>query len=302
MTILRDDAADAVRGIGFVNAAYFAMTLGDLAAKLALPAFGVATLMVGRGVIGSVAILGLAMLQGGIGWRQVMPRRWAMVLLRAFLSCFVSLTWFAAWRTMSLADTYAIGFTAPLIMTLLAIPLLGEAVRWRRIFSTLVGFGGVLIMLRPDGDLWQPAVPFLLLGIVCMALARIMTRQLAATETASCQAFWVTLVHIPFGLALQGLYPAPPGAPWLLAMLALAFFATVNSMGHWIFARGYALAPISALAPYEYTMLIWGGVFGFLLFGDIPAWSTLAGAAIVAASGLYNLHRERVRRLEPTLV
>ena len=93
-----------------------------------------------------------------------------MVLLRAGLSSFVSLTWYISWRTMSLADTYAIGFTAPLLMTLMAVPMLGERIRWRRLVSTLVGFGGVLIMLRPEGEMWKRVVPLLLLGIVVMAL------------------------------------------------------------------------------------------------------------------------------------
>jgi len=299
--ILRDDAQETVRGILFVAAGYALMSSSDVAGKFALGMIGVAELMIWRGVFGGAAILTLATAQRGrIGWRMVIPVRWKMVLTRALLSCFVSMTWFAAWRTMSLADTYAIGFTAPLIMTLLAIPILGETIRWRRIISTVVGFGGVLVMLQPGGDLWKPAVPLLMLGVVCMAYTRIMTRQLAATETPACQAFWITLVHIPFGLAIWPLFPSLHGFHWE-AMLAGAAFGVINSMGHWIFARGYGLAPVSALAPYEYTMLLWGGTWGFLVFGDVPAWSTLVGAAIVAASGLYNLHRERVRRREARL-
>jgi len=293
---LRDDAHEAVRGIALVNIAYFALTLGDVGGKYALLSMGVAELMIWRGVFGGATILTLAAAQRtGPRWRMIVPVRWAMVFARALLSCFVSMTWFAAWQSMSLADTYAIGFTAPLLMTLLAIPLLGEKIRWRRMASTIVGFAGVLVMLRPDGDLWQPAVPLLLVGTVGMALTRIMTRLLAATETPACQAFWITLSHIPFGLLIIPLYPS--AHPFALAAVGAALFlGVINGMGHWVFARGYALAPVSALAPYEYTMLLWGGAFGFLIFASVPAWSTLLGAAIVAASGLYNLHRERMRR------
>jgi len=300
--VLRDDAHETLRGILNVNIAYFAMTLGDVAGKYALFSIGVAELMMWRGVFGTSAILTLATAQRGrLGWRMVIPVRWGMVIARAVLSGFVSMTWFAAWTTMSLADTYAIGFTAPLIMTLIAIPLLREKIRWPRLIATLVGFSGVLVMLRPDGDLWQPAVPLLLLGIVGMAFTRIMTRQLAATETAACQAFWITAVHIPFGFAISPLYPSL-GNFSFLALAAAAFLGVINSMGHWIFARGYALAPVSALAPYEYVMLLWGGALGFLLWGDVPAWSTLAGAAIIVAAGLYTLHYEHRRRARAALV
>ena len=294
--ILRDDAHETMRGILFVNIAYFAMTLGDVAGKYALVSIGVAELMLWRGIVGGSAILTLATAQRGrLGWRMVIPVRWGLVIGRGVLSCFVSMTWFAAWTTMSLADTYAIGFTAPLIMTLIAIPVLREKIRWPRLIATIVGFGGVLVMLHPDGDLWQPAVPLLLLGIVGMAYTRIMTRQLAATETAACQAFWITAIHIPFALLIWRYYPSVQ--PFnVLAILAAAFLGIVNSMGHWIFARGYALAPVSALAPYEYTMLLWGGGLGWLIWADVPGWSTLAGAAIIVASGLYTLNWERGRR------
>ena len=143
--------------------------------------------------------------------------------------------------------------------------------------------------------MWQPAVPLLLLGVVGMAYTRIMTRQLAATETPACQAFWITAIHIPFALLIWRFYPSVQ--PFnVLAILAAAFLGIVNSMGHWIFARGYALAPVSALAPYEYTMLLWGGGLGWLIWADVPGWSTLAGAAIIVASGLYTLNWERGRR------
>ena len=83
-----------------------------------------------------------------------------------------------------------------------------------------------------------------------------------------------------------------------MVWLALVFLGLSSGLAHCVFARSYALAPISALAPYEYTMLPFGVAFGFLLFGDLPAWSTVVGALVVAASGTYNVYRERVRRAE----
>ena len=127
---------------------------------------------------------------------------------RSVLSSFVSVTWYVSWESMSLADTYAVGFTAPLIMTVLAVPMLGERIRWRRALSTLVGFGGVLIMLRPGGDLWTPVVVLLLAGTVVMSVTRIMTRQLTTTETPECQAFWLLICHTLTGLLMLPL----PGA------------------------------------------------------------------------------------------
>jgi drug/metabolite transporter (DMT)-like permease len=182
-------------------------------------------------------------------------------------------------------------------MTVLAIPMLGERIRWRRALSTVIGFGGVLIMLRPGGDLWTPVVVLLLVGTVVMALTRIMTRQLAATETPECQAFWLLVCHTATGFLLL---PSFPGAGVVTAAgwLALGFLGLSSGLAHCVFARSYALAPVSALAPYEYTMLPWGVVAGFVAFGELPSWNTLVGAVVVAGSGTYNLYRERVRRAE----
>lgn len=291
---LRDNAAEAVRGILLVAVSYIVMTLGDIAGKWALVLAGLAAVMIGRGVAGGLTVAGFAVLEGD--WRRLLPVRWRGVLIRSVLHSGVSLSWYMAWQVIPLADAYAVGFTAPLLMTLLAVPMLGERIRWRRMLSTLVGFSGVLLMVRPGSALWNPALLVLAPGIVAMAVTRIMTRQLSTTETAECLAFWLLAAHVPAGLLLLAGGSAPLHAIPPDIWLALALLGILNGTAHWLMARAYALAPVAALAPYEYTMLIWGGIGGFVVFHEAPGWSTLAGAAIVAAAGLYNLHRERVRR------
>ena len=296
--LLTDNASDTLRGIALVVLANLIWTLGDATAKLVLPSIGVAAAMLWRGVFGMATVAAVTMARPhATGWRRLMPRRWGLVLARSALSSFVSVTWYISWLSMSLADTYAVGFIAPLIMTVLAIPMLGERIRWRRALSTLVGFGGVLIMLRPGGDLWTPVVLLLLAGTVVMALTRIMTRQLTVTETPECQAFWLLIGHTLTGLLLLPAFPGS-GAVGMTGWFALAFLGLSSGLAHCVFARGYALGPVSALAPYEYMIMPWGVLAGFLVFGDLPSWSTLAGAAVVAAAGSYNVYRERVRRAE----
>jgi drug/metabolite transporter (DMT)-like permease len=296
--VLTDNASDTVRGIALVVLANLIWTLGDATAKWVLPSVGVAAAMMWRGVFGMATVAAVTIGQPeATGWRRLMPRRWGLVLARSALSSFVSVTWYISWLSMSLADTYAVGFIAPLIMTVLAVPMLGERIRWRRALSTLVGFGGVLIMLRPGGDLWTPVVVLLLAGTVVMALTRIMTRQLTVTETPECQAFWLLIGHTLTGLLLLPVFPGS-AAVTMAGWLALAFLGLSSGLAHCVFARGYALGPVSALAPYEYTIMPWGVLAGFVMFGDLPAWSTIAGAAVVAASGSYNVYRERVRRAE----
>ena len=198
---LVEDARSTVLGIGFAVLANLMWTLGDTAAKWAIPVAGVGGAMLWRGVFGAVVVAGVAATQDD-GMRRIIPVRWGLVTLRSVLSAFVSITWYVSWRKMSLADTYALGFTAPLLMTLMAVPMLGERIRWRRMLSTLFGFAGVLVMLRPGGDLWRPETLLLMVGIVVMALTRIMTRQLSTTETPECQAFSLMVGHLCTGAAI----------------------------------------------------------------------------------------------------
>ncbi len=285
--VLRDDARETVRGIVLVIAAYAVMACSDVAGKWALLPGGIAAVMLGRG-LGGAAVM--AVLSRGVRLR---PVRWKLVAVRSIMHSAVSVTWYAAWQVAPLADVYAVGFTAPLIMTLLAIPMLGERIRWRRALSTAFGFLGVLVMVRPGSALWHPVLFVLAPGIVGTAISRIMSRQLSTTETPECLTFWLMAAHVPAGL-LMGLHAAGPMIPGV--WVALAMVGVLSGTAHWLLARGYALAPVSAVAPYEYTLLIWGGMFGWTVFHEAPNRGTLIGAAMVAAAGLYNLHRERVRR------
>jgi drug/metabolite transporter (DMT)-like permease len=294
--VLTDTPADTVRGIGFAMLAYIIWTLGDTAAKWVLPVTGVALAMLWRGAIGAVAVGVVAVATPGASVpRMLIPVRWGLTMVRGLISSAVSIIWYIAWGEMSLIDTYAVGFTAPLIMTLLAIPMLGERLRPRRLAATTVGFIGVLVMLHPEGDLWKPVVALLLFGIVLMSVTRIMTRQLSVTETPECQAFWLMISHLLSGAATLWLFP-PLAEMTTMVWLCLTFLGISSGLAHCVNSRAYGLAPVSALAPYEYTTLIWGGIAGYLAFGETPTLTTLAGAAIIVAAGLYNLHRERAPR------
>ncbi|WP_369407851.1 DMT family transporter [Roseomonas rosulenta] len=285
--------AEAVRGILLILSAYLVITGADVAVKWALPEVGVAVSMIARGVVGALAVLVITRGRG------IAPVNRRLLAIRGVLHCGVSATWYWAWLSgMALVDSYAIAAAAPLLMTLLAIPMLGERVGWRRWTSTTLGFAGVLFMLQPGGDLWRSETAFLLVAVVAMAVTRIWTRVLSATDGPGAIAFWLMVAHVPMGVLLLPAFPPPAAIPGIWVILALVFFGVANAIAHILFARAFALAPVSALAPYEYSPLLIGGILGFLIWVEIPAWTTVGGAVIVIVAGLYNLHRERVRRAE----
>lgn len=288
-----------MRGIALAALGYFIISGADAAVKYSLDHVGVAGAMLWRGVVGSIAVAVLARGRG------LWPRNTRLIMARSLMHCTVSLLWYFVWMSgLGLADSYAMASAAPLLMTLLAIPILGESVGWRRWVSCMVGFAGVLFMLQPGGDLWRWEAAVLMVAVTGMAVSRIWTRSLASTDTPHAIAFWLLFLHIPYGLLLLPLEALrPPGGElnlfpsWGL-VLALTFFGLANALAHVLFARAFALSNVAALAPLEYTVLVWGLVLGFLIFAEVPAWTTLAGAVVVIAAGIYNLHRERVRRAE----
>ncbi|MCI0752501.1 DMT family transporter [Teichococcus vastitatis] len=283
----------ALRGIGLVAAGYATVAVSDAMVKWVLPEIGTAAAMVWRGLFGALTI---ALLVRGRIPRAVNRR---LLLARCTVHCGVTVLFYLVWqRGMPLADSYAIAAVAPLLMTLLAIPVLGESVGWRRWASTGFGFCGVLVMLRPGGALWGLDAALLLVAVGMMALTRIWTRLLARTDKPAAITFWLMLAHVPAGLLLMPALPPPQWLPGPGTLLLLMLLGASNGIAHWLFARAFALAPVSLLAPFEYSTLVWGTLLGLLVWGNFPAGGTLAGAAIVIAAGLYNLHRERLRRRE----
>ena len=299
---LRDTGADTVRGIALANLCFLLLTLGDVATVLALPVMGVVGAMAGRGIVASAIVAAVAARQPG-GIFLLRPVRWRLVAFRSVVHAFSSLTWYIAWSwSLGLADSYAVGYAAPLLMILLAGPMLAERVGWRRGLATGVGFLGMLVMMRPGGDLWKPAAALLILGVTGMAVSRNLTRVLATTEAPECLAFWLLLAHLPVGALMLGLgFPVPHVN--LLVVVCLLALGASNGIAHWLHARACALAPMAALAPFEYVGLIWATVFGYLVFGQVPAMVTMGGAVLVVTAGLATFltehRRSRAERAAP---
>lgn len=286
-------AGQRIEAIGFTLLALALITLSDVAAKIALETHGVGEVMFARGLLGSL-MLGTLMV-ARLGVSVLLPRRRGFVLARSTLHCFGSVCWYVAFATLPLADVYAMGYATPLVVSLLAIPLLGERVGWQLWASLLVGFAGVLVMVQPGGAFWQPAALVLVGGVVLVALARVMARKLVAFERVDTIVFWLLLMHMPLGLAGIALNGAV--APTLASAVALLAMAGLNLSGHLLMTRAYLMSPISALAPYEYSTFLWALGFGIFVFGEIPGVSTLLGCAIIISAGLYDLRRVRMERI-----
>ena len=203
---------------------------------------------------------------------------------------------FMALKTLQLAETTSIFFVAPMVITALAGPLLGEWAGWRRWLAVIAGFCGVLVITRPGVGTFELGHLYALCATFSYAFYVIMTRRMGAHETPESLIFYSALApavlmvpSLPYSASL------PPDAFHWLILLSLGFYGAI---GHWLLIRAYRLATTSALAPYPYLQMVWMTFSGYVVFDQYPDRWTLAGAAIIIASGLYIVHREHRLRVK----
>lgn len=200
---------------------------------------------------------------------------------------------FVALQYLQLDQTTSILFMTPLIVALLAGPLLGEWVGPRRLAAIAVGFLGVLIVTRPGLGM-HPAALLSVAGAVCYAFYGVWTRMLAGTDSSRTTMFYSGIAGVVvLTPALPLIWTTPPSFGVIAGMVAVGAF---GALGHWLLILAHARAPAAVLAPFIYTQLLWMITLGYVFFGDTPDRFTLIGGAIVTASGLYLLYREKARQ------
>jgi drug/metabolite transporter (DMT)-like permease len=241
-------------------------------------------------------LLVLVLLRGWSNGASVRPASlWRQVLRGVFL--FGSTLFnFLALETLQLAETTSIAFFAPMVITALAGPLLGERAGWRRWAAVLTGLAGVLVITRPGLGQFGIGHAYALAATFSYCFYVIMTRHMSATESAASLIFWSALAPVVLMLPVVPYTASAPADGFHLAvLLSLGFF---GAFGHWLLIKAYRLASATALAPYAYLQMLWMIGLGYLVFGQFPDGWTLGGAAIIVASGLYIVHREHRLRLK----
>lgn len=199
-----------------------------------------------------------------------------------------------ALRYLQLDQTISIMFSLPLLVALLAGPLLGEWIGARRWAAIAVGFLGVVVVMRPGLGGIHPAAILTVVGTCLYAVYAITTRILARTDPTDTTLFYSNVVgSVGTSLLLPFYWTTPTDGVVMLVMVLIGAFGAV---GHFLMIAAHRLAPAPILAPFVYTQLVWMVGLGYMVFGNVPNEWTLIGACIVIASGLYLLYAERLRR------
>ena len=299
-----------LQGVGFLVLALLIFSLQDIAVKWIGGDYPVLEIVIFRSVLALPLTLLFVRLEGGHGLPTT--RRPTLEYVRGGFYFLSYTTHFMGLAALPLADIAAIKFSAPLMITILSVVLLGETVGPRRWLALLVGFGGVLLIVGPGGARFNLGSVFILLSVLFYALATILTRKLQPTDSSATMAYFSSLVYLIATLVVAPLLrvvgeipDAHPSVAFLLrgwTMPSLVDFVIMSGLGlvwaggMYCLARAYSAAPASVVAPFEYVALPISVMWGFLLWHELPAVSTWIGAALTLVSGLYILYRERRER------
>ena len=225
----------------------------------------------------------------GVRRTLISQRPWLQAF-RALLLVAENAVFVLAFRYLPLADVHALGASAPLMVVALSVVLLGETVGIRRWSAVLVGFVGVLIIIRPGLQEieWPLLIP--LVGALMWALYQILVRLCSRTDGSDTTLLWSALVGLAATSVTGPFVWVPPDREaWVL----LVVLAVAGSLAHYALIKGLQLAEASAVQPYTYTLLVFAAFWGLAVFGDIPDAWTILGATIIVGSGLYTWYRER---------
>lgn len=303
----------AAAGIAFIVAGMVAISFNDMLIKQLSGGYPLHQMVFARSAIGIVFSLVIVQWEGG--FQILKTDRPGLHLLRGLLIVASNMTYFAALAVLPLADATALFFAAPLFITVLSIPILGEKVGPLRISAVLVGFAGVVLMQRPwagSGSLDASRLVLLLPVVAALAYAlnQLLTRKLGAVAKASAMAVYIQVTFIVVSLifwvvAGDGRYAVGVDNPSLVFLLRAWIWPTSDDWVYFIalglnsaiigycLSAAYKAADAATVAPFEYVGLPMAVLWGWLIFADLPSWEVWVGMALIVGSGLFVFVREQ---------
>lgn len=272
-------------GIGLVLGAVFLFACQDAVGKYLFASYSVPFVHAVR--YGVNLILMLLLFLPRRGWSFVKTNRIWMVLARSLALAFGSLFGGFALQAMPLAEMVSILYLGPLIVLFLAMPVLGEKVKWYGWVASCLGFIGLLFIVRPGTNLSPIGLFYSFLCLLTAVVYPLLSRVLSKTESTETQMFYVGLVGTVFyGAQLPWTMPSTfPPLPDFGLMLAVGVISLIS---HSLFTMAYARAPVSLLAPFTYAHIAWATLLGWLFFHQVPDSITFIGISLVAAAGVGN--------------
>ncbi len=285
--IARDTASDTGRGIALMVLAVGLYSIMDAMVKWLGPSYPTMELVFFRSLFAFIPIAYVLWRSGSLAaLRTKNPHGHGARALAGLVS--LSL-FFYAYTRMPLANVIAISFAAPLLVTALSVPLLGERVGRRRWTAMSIGFIGVIIMVQPDAGMFDRTAILALSATVFYALVIVSIRKLSRTETPIAIVFYYAATStLVAGAVMPFIWVMPDAEGWVLLVLV----GVIGGAAQFAMTHAFRLADVSVIAPFDYMHILWAALLGFFIWGEVPGNTIWIGVPIVMASGIYILFRE----------
>ncbi len=302
-----------IQGIIYVVLGMFVFSLQNIAIKWVSGSYPVLQIVILRSLVALPLAVLFFQMEGNRGLPSTSQRR--MEYTRGFCLFISYNAYFMGVAALPLAEVASIRFSAPLVITALSVLMLGEKVSVRSWIALLVGFAGVLFIVRPGSATFNLGSLFILIATLFYAFSLMYTRRLRTYDSSATMAYYCTLVYLMSALVLAPLVSLAGDAPnahpsiafffraWSIPTLfdfsIMAGLGIVWATGMYLMAKAYSLALASVAAPFEYITLPINAMWGYLIWSEIPTQATLLGATLTLSCGLYILMRESKAKKEP---
>ena len=279
-----------ILGIIFMTLAMFCLSVNDVLVKglsSTYPIWEVIFFRALRVVIISVVLIFF------FGWQKLKTKKPVGHLVRAFSSVGCVVFYFFGLKYLLLSENVAIVHSAPILATILAVPILGEKIGFHRIAAVLLGFIGVLIIVKPGSDLFKIESIFPLLAAFFMAIAYLSTRFLMSTESSVAIIFYYSFALLVTSLIF---FPIDFIIPSILNLIPLMVLGIMGSLGHYFMSQAAKSAEVVVITPFEYTSFIFLGLMGYFFYNEVPSNSVYIGTSLIVLSGTYIVYREHQKK------
>lgn len=283
----------------FACGGWFLFCICDAMSKWLMTDYSALQILAFSGVTGAILAGGWILFRHG--WRGFLTPQWKWYLIRCLSQAVASYLVIKSLSLIPLADFYGIIFLSPMVTTILAVFLLKEKIGFYRLAAIMIGFIGVLIIAGPSFESRNIGYLYALLAVGLVGMSAIFVRKIGRETIPARYAFFPFLtnaiVYVPLTLLHDFKVPDSP-----LDLSLLLLFAPIAFLGLLGYSTGFSRARDTALiAPFHYTQMIWGALFGYLIFGDVPAVTTFAGSWLIVAAGMMVIWREHVLHKQITI-
>ena len=276
-----------IMGIIFMTLGMFCLSVNDVVVKGLNISFPVWEIIFFRAFSGILVSFGLIFI---FGWKSLKTKKPIRHFVRAFSAVGCVIFYFFGLKFLLLSENIAIVHSAPIFAALLAVPILGERLGIHRITAIVIGFIGVIIIVKPGTDVFKLVSILPLISALFMASVYLSTRSLMNTDSSIAIIFYYSLALLITSIVF---FPSDFAMPNIVQLIPLMSLGVTGSLGHYFLSQAAKNAEVVVISPFEYSSFIFVGIMGYIFYNEVPSVSIIIGGILIIAGGVYIAYREQ---------